>query len=91
MVLYKWTQFNITETWSDAFLASFRERATFATVSVRDCVQAGSPFVVQKMKYYRKNLRYKGAKPIWNWSPSELISYIIILIIFGVIFYFSKL
>jgi len=46
MILLMWTQFNITETWNDAFLVSFRERATFATVSVRNCVQAGSLFVV---------------------------------------------
>jgi len=69
MILYIWTQFNITGTWNDAFLASFRERATFATVSVRDCVQAGSPFVVQK---------YYGHKFITQRFPSRLANNIII-------------
>jgi len=58
---------------------------------MRSCVQAGLSFLYAKMKYYRKNLRYKGAKPIWDWSLSEWISYGIILIIFGVIYYFSNL
>jgi hypothetical protein len=82
MVIFMWTQLNIlTEA----------ERATLLQSSVRSCVQVGLSFLLCKMKYYKKNLRYKGAKSIWNWSLSDWIAYIIILIIFGIIYYFSKL
>ena len=43
-----------------------------------------------KNMYYRKH-KYKGAKPIWDWSFSDLIAYLIILSILGIIYFFTKL
>jgi len=52
MVIYKRTQMNISRTLKRCrFLTSFPERATFAAVLERVCVQAGSPFVLDE-KYY---------------------------------------
>jgi hypothetical protein len=60
-------------------LASFRERATFATASERGCVQAGSLFVLEK---------FMDTALLLNDAPADLP---LIILFFGTIIFLAWL